>query len=146
VVERDRDRTLEKPVRPEDRDDGGHETVVARVNALLQLEDETDGPRHGPDAELVERRNLRRAGANRRPVGRGDRAAEWRRPIESVIVNDDRDAVARSLHVELDVVDAGRDPRRERRDRVLGCQGRGAAVADDADRRAGSNGCRPARG
>ncbi len=63
-------------------------------------------------------------------------------------MDDDRDAVAGPLHVELDLIDARGDTGVEGRDRVLGREGGGAAMADDADRRAanGSNGCRPVRG
>ena len=71
-----------------------------------------------------------------RPAAPGDRSVERRRPIEDVVVDDDGDAVARPLHVELDVVDPGGDARLERCDRVLGREGGGAAMADDADRRA----------
>ena len=60
-----------------------------------------------------------------------DRAGGVRRAIERRIVDDDRLAVARQMHVALERVDAERDRVIERRERVLGTQLRPAAVRDD---------------
>ena len=55
-------------------------------------------------------------------------------PIEPLVVDDDGNAVGRSLHVELDRVSTAPYGRLERRDGVLGRERQRAAMSDDADR------------